>query len=513
MKLCKSNLATIKKTRGVSIPNEEIFSLPEKVIQFGTGVLLRGLPDYFIDKANKQGLFNGRIVVVKSTNTGSTDAFNEQDGLYTLVVRGIENNVKVQEYWVNAAISRVLNVHNEWNDILSCAANPDMQIVISNTTEVGISLMEDDDIFAAPPVSFPGKLLAFLYHRFTIFNGADSSGMVIIPTELIVNNGKKLKEIIIELAKRNHLSNDFLKWLNEANDFCDSLVDRIVPGKLSEHDANFVNHELGYEDELMIMSEAYRLWAIETSSHSTKNILSFAKADAGVIIEDDISIYRELKLRLLNGTHTFSCGLAFLAGFDTVKEAMDNRIFASYVTNLMLYEIAPVILSEKLTQQKAKQFALQVLDRFRNPAIAHHWINITMQYTSKMKMRNVPLIEAYLQQFKLVPPFMALGIAGYLYFMQSNVNEQGQPVQQQGHNTYILQDDYALQIHQLWKSNADFSTIIGTILSNENYLNIKSALLPNLESQIELYLTNMQQNNVLTVTEELMHQQMVSSIN
>ena len=182
----------------VYVPEQAHLHLPEKVLQFGTGVLLRGLPDYFIDKANKAGLFNGRVVVVKSTG-GNTADFDEQDNLYTLCIRGIAGGEQVTENWVNAAISRVLSAGEQWNQILACAHSAEMEVVISNTTEVGITLSEDD-LFAAPPASFPGKLVAFLYERFRHFKGDSTKGMVIIPAELIPDNGTKLKEIVLELA-------------------------------------------------------------------------------------------------------------------------------------------------------------------------------------------------------------------------------------------------------------------------------------------------------------------------
>ncbi len=172
MQLSKKNLKNIKAQPGLIIPDEKLLSLPEKVLQFGTGVLLRGLPDYFIDKANRQGVFNGRVVIVKSTSQGGTDAFSQQDGLFTLCVKGIEDGNKVEETIINSSISRVLSANDEWKTILACAHNPEMQIVISNTTEVGITLVEDN-IQSSPPVSFPGKLLAFLYERYKAFKGSD----------------------------------------------------------------------------------------------------------------------------------------------------------------------------------------------------------------------------------------------------------------------------------------------------------------------------------------------------
>src|SRR5687767_7350536 len=188
MILSRYNLKNIS-AQDVVTPAESVFDLPEKVLQFGTGVLLRGLPDYFIDKANRKGVFNGRVVIVKSTSHGDTSAFDNQDGLFTHCIRGLENGKKVEENIINASVSRVLNATTEWEKILKCAHNEEMRIIISNTTEVGIQLVHDD-IRKHPPVSYPGKLLAFLYERYQAFNGSDSSGMVIVPTELIPDNGK-----------------------------------------------------------------------------------------------------------------------------------------------------------------------------------------------------------------------------------------------------------------------------------------------------------------------------------
>jgi tagaturonate reductase len=222
---------TLKNIAGnITIPDESVFELPEKVLQFGTGVLLRGLPGYFIDKANNQGIFNGRIVVVKSTTHGDTSAFKKQDGLYTLCVRGLENGENVEENYINASISRVLDAHHEWKEILECAHNRNMQVIISNTTEVGIQF-SNDNIKQHPPKSYPGKLLAFLYERFKAFDGSEHSGMVIVPTELIPDNGTKLQAIVLELAHLNGLEDAFIEWLEAHNHFCNSLVDRIVPGK------------------------------------------------------------------------------------------------------------------------------------------------------------------------------------------------------------------------------------------------------------------------------------------
>ncbi|MBI1342264.1 MAG: tagaturonate reductase [Terrimonas sp.] len=448
------------------LPADEFFLLPEKVIQFGTGVLLRGLPDYFIDKANKQGIFNGRIVVVKSTASGGADAFELQDGLYTQCIRGIEHEAKKESIVVNASISRVIAATNDWNAVLECATNPDLQLVISNTTEVGITLVKDN-IHADPPDSFPGKLLSFLYKRYKHFNGDPSRGLIIVPTELITDNGKKLEAIVLELAHQNGLEGPFLDWLENANIFCNSLVDRIVPGKLPVSQQKEMEALLGYEDDLMIMSEVYSLWAIEAADPRVKEVLSFYKADDAVAIVEDIDVFRELKLRLLNGSHTFCCGLAHLSGFVTVKDAMEHKGFLSFITDLMMEEIAPSIASEKLTLVQARDFAVKVLDRYRNPFIEHKWLSISLQYTSKMAMRNVPLILQYYERYQSVPANMALGFAAYLLFMKCNKAEDGKYYGEHNGISYLISDDSASFYEENW-NNLSFDKLVPAVLCQTN---------------------------------------------
>ncbi|RZL46844.1 MAG: tagaturonate reductase, partial [Pedobacter sp.] len=303
MILSQANLNLINKDN-VIVPQASVFELPEKVLQFGTGVLLRGLPDYFIDKANRQGIFNGRVAVVKSTN-GPTSEFDEQDNLYTLCIRGIAKGEPVSENIISSAISRVISANEDWNAILEIAKSKDLQIIVSNTTEVGIQLV-NESIDQNPPLSFPAKVLAVLHERYKAL-GAKNTGLVIIATELIPDNGKKLGSIVVELARFNNLESDFILWLQNENKFCNSLVDRIVPGKPDATSLAKLQAELGYEDNLLSMSEPYSLWAIE-GDQTVADVLEFAKVDEGVVIAEDIEIYRELKVRLLNGTHTLTSG-------------------------------------------------------------------------------------------------------------------------------------------------------------------------------------------------------------
>ncbi len=462
-------------------------------MQFGTGVLLRGLPDYFIDKANRQGIFNGRIVVVKSTSSGSTSSFETQDGLYTLNVRGIENGVTIEENSICSAISRVLSASSEWATILACARKKEFQIIISNTTEVGLQLVLEN-IHQLPPTSFPAKLLAFLFERFRTFKGSQESGMVILPTELIPDNGKKLHALVLELAYFNKLDKNFIQWLTGCNYFCSSLVDRIVPGK---PDANFITDfekRFGYRDELLTTAEVYCLWAIE-GDEKVKSILNFSEADKGIIIAPDITIHRELKLRLLNGTHTLTCGLAFLSGIETVKEAMDDPALSRYATHLMLNEIAPAI-PYPVDKKTAHNFALSVFDRFRNPYIKHLWLGITLQYSMKLKMRVLPVLLHYYKNFNSVPPAIALGFAAWILFMKVVKKEGANYFGERKGVFYPIKDDHAEYFYTHWRQQGD-SKIVNAVLKDESLWGANLAKLPGFEQDVNKKLKSLMAQGVL----------------
>lgn len=463
MQLSRQTIEQLRYAYSVTFPKQDVFNLPEKVLQFGTGVFIRGLIDYFIDKANNEGIFNGRVVMVKSTDTGSVEPFHEQDGLYTLLMKSVDEGEEIDEKVICAAISRILNAADDWQEVLKCASNPDIQIIISNTTEVGIVLMENDSINSLPPVSFPGKLLSYLLQRYKAFNGSKESGLVIVPTELILGNGTKLKEIVNELAVINKLDQEFIDWLNAANDWCNSLVDRIVPGKLPPGEHKEMEKELGYEDKLMIMGETFGLWAIETSSARSASLLSFSHAHPGIHIVENIEKFRELKLRLLNGSHNLSCALGYIAGFTTVKEAMANKDFDSYMRKLILNDISAAILSDVLTIEDAREFGTKVLDRYRNPHISFEWLSICVQDTSKIKIRAVPIVLQHYEKYGHVPDGISLGFAAYILFMQSEKNSSGDYAGNINGREYTIADDFAENLYNKWKNSIGKELVISVL--------------------------------------------------
>lgn len=466
-------------------PEAALLSLPEKVLQFGTGVLLRGLPDYLIDRANRQGIFNGRVVVVKSTDRGDTSAFEEQDNLYTLCIRGVVNGTPVSENIISTAMSRVLSAKQQWQEVLDCAENPDLAVVISNTTEVGIQLVPEN-VRQGTPASFPGKLLAFLLARYRAFQGDLTKGLVIVPTELVSNNGDLLKSIVLELAHLNKLDYTFIEWLENACNFCNSLVDRIVPGMPSTDKAEQIMAELGYRDRLLTMTEPYCLWAIQ-GDEKVASVLSFQQANPdAVVVSRDINRFKERKLRLLNGTHTLSCGLAYLAGFDTVRDAMESPAMGAFIQRVMEEEIAPAI-PYPLPAGDAAAFGKQVLDRFRNPYFEHHWINITVQYAAKMRMRIIPLLLEHYQHKSEAPPYMALGFAAFMCFYR--------------HPDDPIQDERAAYFIQKWETCSP-EEIVAEVLSDKELWGTDLRALPGFESKVTVFVKDILEKGGREVLQE-----------
>lgn len=453
---------------------------PERIIQFGTGVLLRGLVDYSIQNANDQDCFKGSIVMVKSTKSVG-ESFEDQDCMYHLAVRGFEFGLERQSYQLNQSISRTVNANTQWEQFLELAAKAELDIIVSNTTEAGLVLNPADKISAMPPSSFPCKLLALLQRRFLVFGGDFQKGYTIIPTELISNNGKVLQAVVLELAKLNSCTDVFMDWIVKANNFCSSLVDRIVTGKPDREKMTAHWHKLGMTDNLLIECEPYLLWAIE-GNEAVQEKLSFALPNSGVVVANDIDRFKELKLRLLNGTHSFLAAKAFFEDFVFVKDAMKSEAFLAFTKALMHEEIAP---SLNLPIGETTAYAHSIVDRFSNRFIDHFWINITLNYTQKMMLRNYESVARYHQKFGKLPWMMVKCFAYYLRFMQPvRVDEQNNYFGNKNGEEYLINDPLAQHFFE-FKENYGTAAFVSNILSKkEIWVDADFESIPNFTNEV-----------------------------
>lgn len=413
----------LQRRRDLVPPVPAHLALPERAAQFGTGALLRGLVDAVIDDANRRGAFNGRVVAIGSTGSGRDAAINEQDGLFTLVVQGIADGKPVVERRVVSSVSRAVSAADEWPAVLALARDPNVEVVFSNTTEVGIRLEDGEAPPSATtaPRSFPAKLAVFLHERARHFAFDAERGVVIVPCELIEGNGDRLRELVLEQARRWAIEPEFARWLDAAVPFCNTLVDRIVPGAPRGEDAATLTATLGYEDAMLTTCEPYHLLAIEGDARLRAR-LGFASAepnaDAGVIVTPDITPFRLRKVRLLNGGHTIMVPLALLAGCTTVREATEHELVGRYLRRVMIDELVAA-----LEVPGADTFARRVLDRFANPHIQHQLVDITLHGTAKMRVRIVPSILAHAARHGSAPRAVAFGFAAWLSFMDGRFHD------------------------------------------------------------------------------------------
>ena len=496
--LSRALVAELEGRDDLVVPTAEMLALPERAVQFGTGAFLRGFVDFFVDEANRRGELGGRIVAIGSTGSGRDAAINEQDGLYTLVTRGVERGALVEERRVVGSVSRALSAADDWPAVLACARNPWLEVVFSNTTEVGIALDDEDAYGANPPRSFPGKLTRFLHERARTFAFARSKGVVVVPCELLEDNGDRLRDIVLELADRWRLGAAFVRWIRESVPFCNTLVDRIVPGAPKGEDAERLREQLGYEDAMLTTCEPYRLFAIEGDAALGER-LRFAGADAGIVVTGDIAPFRERKVRLLNGGHTTMVHVALLAGCGTVREAIEHETVGAFVRRAMLDEIVP-----SLDAEGGEEFARDVLDRFANPSIEHALIGITLQGTMKMRVRVVPSVQAYARKTGRVPAALAFGFAAWLRFMKGDVLEERRRAQ------LPVPDDSqreAVQAHWKLASSSDAQSlprVVHAVCTDRSLWETDLSTVAGFEEAVAGQLARIERDGVLPALESLL---------
>ena len=436
-------------------------SYPTKIMQFGEGNFLRAFLDWQIDQLNKKSNLNAGVAVIRPIDYDTLPLLNIQDGLYTALVRGLnEQGDAVEDIRIVECVNEEIPVYKAFDRYMELATSESLEMVFSNTTEAGIEYIETDKLEDKPARAFPAKLTQWLYRRFQHFDGAADKGLIIVPCELIDYNGKKLKEIILKYCELWGLEAAFVDWLNTANQFCSTLVDRIVPGyPKSEKDA--LATKLGYQDNFMVACEYFHLFVIQ-GPPSLKEVLHLEGSGLNIKIVDDIYPYKQRKVAILNGAHTAMVPLAYLAGLEAVGDVMSDPLFSKYVSQLIFDEIIPTL---DLPRDELVTFAEDVQKRFRNPYIHHLLISISLNSMSKFRTRLLPQLVKYTSMNKQVPPLITAALAGLLLFYRGVRN--GEKIALSDSQEWI--DRFA----SLWQKHEageiDTTTLVKTVLSQKNH--------------------------------------------
>lgn len=437
---------------------------PIKVLQFGEGNFLRAFTDYMIDVANEQGKFDGDIVLVKPRAHGSIDHIKAQECRYTVQLRGIVDGEAQKSNRVITSVADIVSAHAEYEKYAAYARLDALRFIVSNTTEAGIVYDDSDSLEDMPPKSFPGKLTKFLYERYLHFQGAKDKGLIMLPTELIDDNGLRLKECVLRLAELWGLEAGFVNWVEEACIFASSLVDRIVTG-YPKDEIEEIWQELGYEDQLLVTGEPFALWVIESEKDLSKE---FPLHEAGlpVVFTEDQKPYKKRKVRILNGAHTSFVLASYLCGNDIVLESMKDELILKFIKDTIFDEIIPTLTMPK---EELVEFANAVITRFENPYVKHALLSISLNSVSKWRARCMPTLLDYREKEKMLPKHLTFSLAALLAFYTGSEIRDGVLIGHRGEEEYPVSDDAKALEFFAEHSGKDAKEYVRRVLGNVEF--------------------------------------------
>lgn len=473
---------------------------PERILQFGEGNFLRAFTDWMIDKANRDGVYEGSIVLCQPIAPGLANLINEQDGIYTLAMRGIENGCATEKIEQITSVSRCINPYENYEALMEIARSADLKVIISNTTEAGISYKSGCSINDAPPAAFPAKITAFLYERYKAFNGAEDKGLLFLPVELIDNNGTELKRIVLQYANEWNLEAEFISWIETANKFTNTLVDRIVTG-YPKDELSYFEEKLGYKDNIIVTSELFNLWVIE-GKEEWSSILPIHKTDANVIWTSDAKPYKKRKVRILNGAHTSTVLAAYLAGHDIVLDFMNDEVVKTFLDKVIYEEVIPTL---DLPKDELESFAAAVSDRFANPYIKHKLLDISLNSCSKFNARCMPSLLGYVEATGNLPKYLTFALASFIKFYNITKTEDVYVGTRKDGTSYNVNDDAEVLefFAKVW-AEKDAAVIAKAVLSNTNFWSGKDlTTVDGLAEAVASYLKAMETNDIRDLMKEL----------
>ena len=395
-----------------------------KIMQFGEGNFLRAFVDWIIQKMSDSGEYNGHVVVVQPLNFGRVKELQDQDGLFTLYLQGLENGKVIKTHEVIDVLDDFINPYSQYDKYLKYAESEDLEVVISNTTEAGIVLDESDIDFSKTPNTFPGKVLALLERRYSHFNGDVTKGLSFICCELIDYNGEEVRRCVLGLAKAKKCDEAFIKWINEACHFTSTLVDRIVPG-YPRDEIKEITEELGYIDNSMVVGEIFHLWCIDGDDIKLlEEKFPAPAAGLNVLYVDSIVPYKQRKVKILNGSHTCLVPESYLAGIDTVGETVTDPQLGSFVKKFIFDEVVPTI---DIPRDQMVAFSNSVLERYENPFVRHELLSIALNSVTKYKTRILPAVLQNLEA-NVFPKLSLFSLAALIAFYRGQRGEEQIPL-------------------------------------------------------------------------------------
>ena len=477
--------------------SKKLFDKPQrkvKIMQFGEGNFLRAFVEWILQDLNDKGAIDASVAVVQPMPFGRVKDLEKQDGLYTLRLEGIDNGKNVKKSQVIDVIGDCIDPFTEYDKFLKYGESDDLQVIISNTTEAGIAVDPTDTDFSVCPKSYPGKLLALLKRRYDHFKGDPAKGLAIVPCELIDDNGDELYRCLTELAEINEMDEKFIKWMQTANHFTSTLVDRIVPG-YPKNEIENIQKETGYIDNNVVKGEIFHLWVLKKEPFVQK-VLPADKTGLNVIFADDIHPYKQRKVKILNGSHTAMVPVAYLCGIDTVGEAVNDKVIGKYVRDFIFDEVNPTI---NLPQDQMTAFANSVIERYKNPYIRHELMSIALNSTTKFKTRLLPTLLDYVKIKGELPKHLLFSLAALIAFHRGK----------RGNGDIALNDDpaYLAKWKELWANfDGDYEKLAKDVLGWKEAFDMDiNTVHPDITKTVAKYLKDIQTKGMNKAVEEFVN--------
>ena len=477
--------------------SKKLFNKPQrkvKIMQFGEGNFLRAFVEWILQDLNDKGAIDASVAVVQPMPFGRVKDLEKQDGLYTLRLEGIDNGKNVKKSQVIDVIGDCIDPFTEYDKFLKYGESEDLQVIISNTTEAGIAVDPTDTDFSVCPKSYPGKLLALLKRRYDHFKGNPAKGLAIVPCELIDDNGDELYRCLTELAEINNMDEKFIKWMQTANHFTSTLVDRIVPG-YPKNEIENIQKETGYIDNNVVKGEIFHLWVLKKEPFVQK-VLPADKTGLNVIFADDIHPYKQRKVKILNGSHTAMVPVAYLCGIDTVGEAVNDKVIGKYVRDFIFDEVNPTI---NLPQDQMTAFANSVIERYKNPYIRHELMSIALNSTTKFKTRLLPTLLDYVKIKGELPKHLLFSLAALIAFHRGK----------RGNEDIALNDDpaYLAKWKELWANfDGDYEKLAKDVLGWKEAFDMDiNTVHPDITKTVAKYLKDIQTKGMNKAVEEFVN--------
>jgi len=416
-------VASVSLPSHVKQPQYDRQQLRSRIVHFGFGAFHRAHQALLTDRVlNAKGGDWGICEISLFSGDTLMSQLRAQDHLYTVLEKGAEGNQPI----VIGAVHECLNAKlDSLAAIIEKFCEPQVAIVSLTITEKGYCIdpatgkldtqnprILHDLENPQEPHSAPGILVEALHRR----RERGLLPFTVLSCDNIPDNGHVVKNAVLGMAQKR--SPELAEWIAEQVSFPGTMVDRIVPAATEESLAE-IARELGVEDPCAISCEPFIQWVVEDNFVAGRPEWELA----GVQMVQDVLPWEQMKLRMLNGSHSFLAYLGYLAGYAHINECMEDDAFRDAARRLMLDEQAPTL---RITGVDLTAYADSLVARFANPALQHRTWQIAMDGSQKLPQRMLEGIRVLIERESRWP-LLALGIAGWMRYV-SGVDERGNSI-------------------------------------------------------------------------------------